>query len=251
MADSAWQTWGAPASVDWCEPNHLLSAWVAEPWNTGSSLIIAAFGAYGWWWSRQHPATPEARFRYGFFALLVVGLGSAAFHGTLLRTAQAADELPMVYLGLLTMWMVAQRERATGEGRGLAVALGLYGAVFTVAYGQIEGYFGLFIATYAGAVTWVVLRSAWLTWGREGPADLGRLLGGAALTYLGTLAVCWIPEHVLLPCDHPLQSLPLHAGWHLGAGFGTYLWLVWAVADRRRATGVPITLEGTVPRPVG
>lgn len=37
-----WQSLGAAASVDWCEPNYVHSAYVAELWNTISSLAFNA-----------------------------------------------------------------------------------------------------------------------------------------------------------------------------------------------------------------
>lgn len=221
----------APASVDWCEPNYVWLSWVAEAWNTGSSLPMAALGLWGAWWSSRE----GWRFVVAFLGLALVGVGSAAFHGTLLRGPQALDELPMIYLGLITVWCVHLRDRPASDGLGLGLAMGVFAALFSVTYALIPQYFPFFVATYAGLVTWLVVRSVHLTW--RGPAQLQRLLTGSALTYLGTLSLCWIPEHVLLPCDHPLQALQLHAWWHLGAGWGTYLWIVWAVVDRRRTLG--------------
>lgn len=217
----------APASVDWCEPNYALVAWVAEGWNTLSSLPMMALGLYGAAWARRE----GGRFVVAFLGLALVGVGSAAFHGTLLRGPQALDELPMVYLGLITVWAVQLRERPEGEGGWLAAGMAVFAAAFTLTYAMIPQYFPFFVWTYAGLVTWLVLRSVAVT--ARGTPQMQRLLAGSALTYLGTLVGCWLPEHVWLPCDHPLQALQLHAWWHLGAGWGTYLWIVWAIVDRR------------------
>jgi hypothetical protein len=51
--------------------------------------------------------------------------------------------------------------------------------------------------------------------------------------YIGGFFLFWVPEHVLLGCDHPLQALHLHSFWHIGAGIGTVAWWRWAILDRK------------------
>jgi dihydroceramidase len=36
----------------------------------------------------------------------LVGIGSFAFHATLLFQAQLADELPMIYVGVMSLWLL-------------------------------------------------------------------------------------------------------------------------------------------------
>lgn len=236
-----WQ--GPPANVDWCEPNYVVTPYVAEWWNTLSSLPMVALGAFGLWrWSRLPGGL--RRHAWLFAGLGMVGVGSTAFHGTLLRAAQALDELPMVYLGMVAVWAVALRAAPRESGGGLAAAMGVYAVGFTVAYFTSEASFVVFVASYGALVAYAALRSMWLTWGRAGPPLLGRLLQVSSVGFLGSLAFCWIPEHVLLPCDHPLQVLPLHAIWHLAAGLGTYTWCLWVVGDRARVEGRDVRLDG-------
>ena len=40
---------------------------------------------------------------------------------------------------------------------------------------------------------------------------------------------CWIIDNAF--CHH-FQQLNLHAFWHLGAGYGSYLWVVGTVVER-------------------
>lgn len=233
-----WVGMGEPSVVDWCEPNYVVTPWIAEFWNTLSSGWMALLGLAGlvWWLAGSGPA--ERRFAWLFAGLAFVGLGSAAFHGTLLRIPQALDELPMVYLGLVGAWCVRHRDSPRGEGVGLAWAMAAYAVLFTALYAWAESYFEIFLASYGGVVAYITLRSAWLTWFAPGaPALLATLLRVAAGGFLGTLAFCWIPEHVVLGCDHPAQAAHLHAWWHLGAGSGTFAWFLWAIADRHRAAG--------------
>src|SRR5262245_39770729 len=112
--DGVWTGLGAAASVDWCEPNYVVTPWVAEWWNTVSSVPIAGLGAFGLWrWSRSGPGR-EARFALGYALLAIVGLGSIAFHGTLLKAAQACDELPMIFCGLSYAYVLARRHLLPG-----------------------------------------------------------------------------------------------------------------------------------------
>ena len=63
--------------------------YVAELLNTVSSIVMVGIALIGLWRVRAE----GWRFMLGMGGLAVVGLGSAAFHGTLLRVAQAADDL--------------------------------------------------------------------------------------------------------------------------------------------------------------
>jgi dihydroceramidase len=242
-----WESALAPASVDWCEPNYAVLSGVAEFWNTLSSLVMVVLGVAGLWrWWSGGPS-PERRFAWGFAGLALVGAGSAAFHGTLTRGAQALDELPMVWLGLVGVWIVQRRDHPRQGPDGMAAAMSAYAVVFTLAYLLATDWFTLFVLTYAGLVAWTVIRSARHTWLQPSTEAMRTLFVAAALTYLGSLSLCWVPEHVLLPCDHPAQAAQLHAWWHLGAGFGTYLWLLWAMADRRNLEGVVLRVVGRWP----
>jgi Ceramidase len=74
--------WGIPtATIDWCEPNYQHSFYIAEFWNTVSNILFVLLGLFGLYRSMQSGF--EARFHACFIAVLVTGLGSAMFHGTL------------------------------------------------------------------------------------------------------------------------------------------------------------------------
>jgi dihydroceramidase len=220
--------------VDWCEANYAVTPHVAEWWNTVSSLAMVAVALAGLWRVRH----AELRFRVGMVGLAAVGLGSAGFHGTLLRFAQAADELPMVWLGLACVWALADRARAPGEGRGFLGALVAFGVLFCAAYFTVPWAFQLFVGVYAAMVAWVAVRTIQLTW--LGPSSTALRRAGATMVvgYLGSFFVFWLPEHVLLGCAHPLQALQLHSFWHLGGAVGTVAWWEWAALDRERARAI-------------
>lgn len=243
-----WQRFAAPASVDWCEPNYVHSVYVAEWYNTLSSIPIALLGLLAVGWALQAPIRSDPRFAVGGLIVAVVGIGSVAFHGTLLRPSQALDELPMIYSGLTFLYVVRwRRGDAPVVRRRWQAGLLVYAIAFTAAYFVLPQYFVFFIVTYALAVTAIVVQSARISWGSEADPLRKRLLTLAAGAYVGGVALLWVPEHILLPCDHWLQSLQLHAWFHLTSAVGSYAWLVWAVYDRQTVLGR--TMQAVLPVP--
>src|SRR5215218_2837411 len=115
--------WGAvTSSVDWCERNYALTPYVAELFNTLSSLAMVVAGVAGAW---LHRRVLERRFLLAFALLVLVGLGSVAFHATLRFELQMLDELPMLYLVILMVYVLAEPGPAPRFGRwlpGLLVA---------------------------------------------------------------------------------------------------------------------------------
>ena len=96
--------WGIPtASIDWCEQNYAVTPWVAEFWNTLSSLAMVAAGLLGLLTRRFGRGV-----RLAFGLLVLVGLGSIAFHGTLRFELQMLDELPMLYLVTWLVWLLVE-----------------------------------------------------------------------------------------------------------------------------------------------
>jgi dihydroceramidase len=96
--------WGAAtADTDWCEPNYLWSSYVAEFWNTLSSIPIATFALHGLWHCRQQHL--ELKFWVSYIGVFIIGLGSVAFHGTLLRWGQVLDEVPMLWASLCFLYV--------------------------------------------------------------------------------------------------------------------------------------------------
>ena len=86
------------ADYDWCENNYAITPYVAEFFNALSSVTIVLAGVF---WERR-----TIRYGYGLrwhiasAGLVSIGLGSIAFHGTLLRWAQVLDEVPMLWSAL-------------------------------------------------------------------------------------------------------------------------------------------------------
>lgn len=79
--------WGQPSSgVDWCEANYVHSRYVAEFFNTMSSIPMLVVSLWGLFLCIKYQL--EIRFYLCWFGIGVVGIGSVAFHGTLHPTGQ-------------------------------------------------------------------------------------------------------------------------------------------------------------------
>lgn len=237
-AEGYWDQYGAPSIVDWCEPNYAVSPYVAEWWNTLSSVPMGFVGFLGMWlcWSNRHWLEP--RFLVNFVAFGVVGWGSTAFHGTLLRIPQAADELPMVYSALVSIYILMLRRdfedaNPAKRQRQWGIGLSLFALGFTIAYWTTASwYFIIFLLIYGSLITYLTLRTLYLSYTAQNRAQMLRLCWAAFGCYLGGFFLMWIPEHVLFPCEHPFQLIQPHSWFHGTSAVGAYMWIIWAIADR-------------------
>ena len=123
--------WGVPtSSLDWCERNYVVSPYVAEFWNTLSNASYVVVGLLGV--AQCLRRGYEKRFVAVAAGVLVIGFGSAAFHGTLLYEFQLADELPMVWSMLCWGYAMYLTPVANGgRSKLLAKAAVLYAGVYS------------------------------------------------------------------------------------------------------------------------
>ncbi|KAG6900516.1 hypothetical protein C0993_009469 [Termitomyces sp. T159_Od127] len=92
------------ATLDWCEANYQFSYYIAEMANSFSNLFTISLAVCG----ALAAASQSLPTRYvaGYTGIALVGIGSFAFHATLLFEAQLADELPMIYVGSMSLWFL-------------------------------------------------------------------------------------------------------------------------------------------------
>jgi dihydroceramidase len=76
--------------------NYEVSDYIVEFWNTMSSLSFVVIGLLNLFLLRALKGT--AKEIWISILYIIVGLGSAAFHGTLKFTYQLWDEIPMVWV---------------------------------------------------------------------------------------------------------------------------------------------------------
>jgi len=122
--------WGpVTASIDWCEPNYVVSPYIAEFWNTISNLGLILLPLFSLYHAVRHRF--ETRMILGCVTTLMVGLGSALFHGTLLFSCQLGDELPMLWAVLVTLYSLIESKPHI-QYPWLPYAMTAFGTLWTV-----------------------------------------------------------------------------------------------------------------------
>jgi len=232
--------WGAITSnVDWCERNYVVTHYIAEFYNSVSSIPMILMGIFGMLWVLQLGTKFQTRFIITYFFLLVVGVGSVMFHMTLQYEYQLLDELPMILGSLAFLYSILdiplpeyntdgtplQKIRNPTAGWVLiarASAITIYGlaTIFLMAT-YVDSPLPMFVS-YAAMLVFIAVRSILLFAYTQDPIIKQWFL--AALVAYLSAGVCWLSEKNF--CD-PLRpySEYLHMVWHLLAGFATYAYV--------------------------
>lgn len=219
-----------------------LSHYVAEPFNTFTNLLFLALSVYGLYWTSR---IGTDSFRTVLFILGIVGLGSGAFHASLLWYSQLADELPMVF-GML--WAIESfahvfddpHRRRTDARQVLALAgVGIFTTtvyLYTHAFAFFQGMFTLEIVV-AGVLG---IRTLAKLWNTPHAREMTALFAGGCGLFAAAFA-CWnvdneLCEHLRFARDYlPYPAtgfLEMHSLWHLFSGLGLYCVIVFGVLAR-------------------
>jgi dihydroceramidase len=225
--------WGPITSnVDWCESNYSHTPFVAEFWNTLSSMSMIYWGVVGAIYCTQMKT--EFRFILAFIFLGIVGAGSVAFHATLLYSCQLLDELPMI-LGSLVFTYIAlnltdgeSKQASYGDSwrnRALIVSLILYGMLTTILMAVWTHSPVPMNVSYIAMIMLIVGRT-YMIFSKTPDSNIAFYYKFSVGCYIFGCA-CWLTEKFF--CGHFEATRYLHAIWHLGAGFGTYTFVMWTV----------------------
>ncbi|CAH1399152.1 unnamed protein product [Nezara viridula] len=130
--------WGEPtATIDWCEENYVYSYYIAEMTNTITNLIMIILPL----WGIMEVIKQELdwRFIYLHSSILIVGLGSWAFHMTLLYGMQLFDELPMIWGTCFLIYYLSEVQKSSFSkkmfsNQPLFIFLSLFAVIFTAIY---------------------------------------------------------------------------------------------------------------------
>ncbi len=149
------------SSIDFCEPNYLLTSYIAEPHNAFSSLAITALGLIGLLYGNP---TQELRFAVMYIFFATVGLGSFALHTTLGWLTQSLDEVPMNWVNTTYIYCLIEMQAPNTSKRirnveWYLVALAM---IQTIVYYQMRTWYLFFVITYSSTAAAVLLWSGYL-----------------------------------------------------------------------------------------
>lgn len=235
------------SSVDFCEPDYLVSHYIAETHNVWSSLIISLLGIIGIIF-----CNPSGELRvYAMFSLLtIVGFGSAALHGTLHWLFQSADEVPMLWGNIAFLFNLYNMDSKQGESTAVsALFITAVGAVQTYIYFEMRHLYWIFLLQYISFVAIVVLWTAYKVFTSEKNEYPIRyfLLTRAVFSFVVIATMLWVYEmnncDTLLPYFTAFFGLSFHILWHIGAGLGTYLHILLLVVFRYQSQGYNCQLD--------
>lgn len=217
--------WGPPTStVDWCETNYAISYYIAEFFNSTSNLITISCGLFLCAFAIKNKL--EFRFALASLALSLVGLGSLAFHGTLLIEAQMLDEIPMVYLALVFSYCVFENgpKRQYFFIRPLLIAIG-------IAYSFIHllgKFFVIFHVIFGVLLAPVVIYPLQFL----NDPHLGKIVV-TMLSLFAAAFTAWKFDQIYCP---DLEKLYLHSVWHIFTAVSAGLWIMCMMYIRLRYT---------------
>jgi dihydroceramidase len=223
------------SSIQFCEEDYLFTPYVAEIHNTWSSLVgISLFPFLGLLFSNP---TREFRFTVMYLVLMGVGIGSAALHATLMALPQSFDEVPMLWMNTTILYALLENKSPPQKGLYSYLPYVMLGmaAVQTYVYYTFQRYYAVFLSTYVAYVVIVVVWTCYLALyeAKELPR---KLWFSALISYVLIGSPLWIVE--MNYCDHFLPwfraaaGVTFHILWHIGAGVGTYLTILFLIALR-------------------
>jgi len=213
--------WGKPtASIDWCEPNYIVSPYIAEFWNSISSLWLCVLAIFGLYVSKLDSL--DRRVPIAYLGLCIVGIGSTAFHATLLYEHQLLDELPMIYSSLFFNYCVLKE--LVPKRTLLISGLVLYGVLTTTAMLSFQDFPILHQLAYAVLVLIIVGRSAVITHYSKDKKPYQHLYIYAFVSF-GFGYLSWLLERKLCHNGQVIAGVQMHAIWHILTGLGTYVWI--------------------------
>jgi len=232
--DPAIGYWGKRTSaLDWCEPNYTWSFYIAEFFNTITSLPAAFLAFYGLYLTYKYGY--DKRFILVNAMVAMVGLGSAAFHGTLLYTGQIFDELPMVYTSLSLLYIVLEMEsKSKPVYKYLSPLLLSYSALFTAVYLYLPSFFIFFLVGYICGILTLVYRCSVIFRKPETLYHQKVFIVLSICFYIGGWLFFWVPEVAF--CD-TLQPYNFHAWWHVTSTLGAFVLVLFATFQRELHRG--------------
>ena len=223
--------WGSSDALhQFCEPHYAFTFYAAEFFNSTSSLAYTAAAIYG----ALHSPGFDLMVQAEWAALAIIGMGSAAFHGTMLFKYELWDELPMLVLvfvsTLARAWAWRPEHRMPIIRTIFCLVIGcahLATAASYVIFMEYEifihGFTALLLLDLSMSFTW-------------GPCEKETRRSAVVCFWLLLAGkVVWEVENRL--CSSVPTVWPLHVAWHL-LSCGGACYSIRATALRRSECGL-------------
>ncbi|KAG0233821.1 Alkaline ceramidase 3 [Actinomortierella wolfii] len=212
------------ASVDWCENNYVVSYYIAEFWNTISSLYICLIGELGFFLS----PTREKRLLLIMKTITIVGIGSTAFHGTL-RHKMQVHELPMLYAATAMVFTLVEVKHGP-QGRWFPIGLALWIASITLGTSIFGGKTQfLFFQGSFGILQLLIIAYTTILYRQQNVRKDDRWLLYRALAFYFTGVTVWLIDLHLCEFINGVSEKSVlnwnpqfHAFWHVLSSTGVY-----------------------------
>ena len=217
--------WGrVNSSIDWCERNYVVSFFVAEYFNTLSSALMVVLGLVGIFTTATQGL--ELRFTLCHAGVVLIGLGSAAFHGCLSHVGQQLDETPMIVGAALWLWALAFQDPHFEARHPALVHRSVWASIVLCTAFAVVHYVCRFTVGFQ-VLTFVLVMAGIYRLRFEWPkcADAAAMRVGYRYYHASgwPALLLWICDQQL--CAH-LHELPfgvpnpqLHAFWHAGQDY--------------------------------
>ncbi|KAI8886995.1 alkaline phytoceramidase family protein [Backusella circina FSU 941] len=203
--------WGAvTSSVDWCEENYTHSYYIAEFWNTISSLAMVALGFLG---VALHHKSLGWKLSPSYLMIVVVGIGSVLFHATLQFEHQMWDEVPMVWTACYLFWVLLDEFGYVGNVYTIAIALYCAFATFVTSSNSGTTQFIMFQVSF-GLVMWSDLYFVWKLYKNVSSNQIRELFHTGTKFLVLAIGV-WLFDSNLCSVFEYIPNPQLHAWWHV------------------------------------
>jgi dihydroceramidase len=200
------------STIDFCEQNYVINSHIAEFFNTISNISYVLLGLFGFLLNRKF----ENRFKFGFITLILVGLGSSFFHGSLLWIGQLTDELSMMLLTIITLFILIEHYNRKIKYKLLPIFLFIFYVCFSFVYIIYKNVI-IFQSVWLLLIIFIVFIFY------KHNQDANRSFYKHIYFIFLLSCICWGFEQLFCFSYPQIEKLYLHAFvWHLGTAYASY-----------------------------
>ncbi|EMC99069.1 hypothetical protein BAUCODRAFT_31353 [Baudoinia panamericana UAMH 10762] len=229
--------WGTPtAAVNFCEEDYVITKFVAEFFNTLTSLAYIAYGIHGIRRYKRQDVSLFSTPNLSYWALICVGIFSGLYHTTLKYHTQMSDELSMhLAMGSVLLQIFTFNEPPAIQRRNTAIILGVL--IPFVIYHCLTDEFVAHVVLFF-CMCWIVgFRTRWIIKTRIRNEQHRKKVGGMLTRATWTALVgygIWNIDVNFCPAVTRLKQqvgmpwavlLELHGYWHILTAIAAYMFM--------------------------